>query len=199
MSSTRSFGGAHQSDSYAIGRAARKSSPELTVPIDARILYRSARLRLGRRAPDRLARIAGHPVFGVGRIPSSRHLRSRSGTGCPGATPENLYSSVTRLIEEELDGANGSLFRMDSTSSPARSRSPPVPIPSTELPATLRWRSKIVIKRVEARLPRAVMQQGILMEEASSAVLQIVTLRATDGKLLDEVGLGDFMRARYPG
>ena len=35
-------------------------------------------------------------------------------------------------------------------------------------------------------------QQGILVEEASSAVLQIITLRSTDGSL-DEVGLGDFM------
>ena len=48
------------------------------------------------------------------------------------------------------------------------------------------------IKRVEARLPRAVIQQGILIEEASSAVLQLITLRSTDGSL-DEVGLGDFM------
>src|SRR4029079_6185723 len=48
------------------------------------------------------------------------------------------------------------------------------------------------IKRVEARLPRAVMQQGILIEEASSAVLQIITLQSKDGSL-DEVGLGDFM------
>ena len=48
------------------------------------------------------------------------------------------------------------------------------------------------IKRVEARLPRAVIQQGILIEEASSAVLQIITLRSTDGSL-DEVGLGDFL------
>ena len=45
---------------------------------------------------------------------------------------------------------------------------------------------------VEARLPRAVIQQGILIEEASSAVLQIITLRSTDDSL-DEVGLGDFM------
>ncbi len=35
-------------------------------------------------------------------------------------------------------------------------------------------------------------QQGILIEEASSAVLQIITLSSTDGSL-DEVGLGDFM------
>ncbi len=48
------------------------------------------------------------------------------------------------------------------------------------------------IKRIEARLPRAVIQQGILVEEASAAVLQIVTLRSTDGSL-NEVGLGDFM------
>jgi len=48
------------------------------------------------------------------------------------------------------------------------------------------------IKRVEARLPRAVIQQGILIEEASSAVLQIITLRSTDGSL-DEVALGDFL------
>jgi hypothetical protein len=41
------------------------------------------------------------------------------------------------------------------------------------------------------RLPHAVIQQGILIEEASSAVLQIITLQSTDGKL-DEIGLGDF-------
>ena len=54
------------------------------------------------------------------------------------------------------------------------------------------------IKRVEARLPRAVIQQGILIEEASSAVLQIITLRSTDGSL-DEVGLGDFHGAQRAG
>ncbi len=48
------------------------------------------------------------------------------------------------------------------------------------------------IKRVEARLPRPVIQQGILIEEASSAILQIITLQSTDGSL-DEVALGDYM------
>ena len=54
------------------------------------------------------------------------------------------------------------------------------------------------LKRVEARLPRAVIQQGILVEEASSAVLQIITLRSTDGSL-DEVALGDFMVRNIEG
>ena len=30
-------------------------------------------------------------------------------TSYPGASPENLYNSVTRLIEEELNGANAKL------------------------------------------------------------------------------------------
>ena len=45
---------------------------------------------------------------------------------------------------------------------------------------------------MEARLPRPVIQQGILIEEASSAILQIITLQSTDGSL-DEVALGDYM------
>src|SRR6202007_2202909 len=47
-------------------------------------------------------------------------------------------------------------------------------------------------KRIEARLPPAVLQGGITVEEASSATLQIITLDSTDGSL-DEVGLGDFL------
>src|SRR6476469_8808008 len=54
------------------------------------------------------------------------------------------------------------------------------------------------IKRVEARLPRAVIQQGILIQEASSAVLQIITLRSTDGSL-SAVGLGDFLVRNVQG
>ena len=43
-------------------------------------------------------------------------------TSYPGASPENLYTSVTRLIEEELNGANGILsfesrFRTGSSAS----------------------------------------------------------------------------------
>jgi multidrug efflux pump len=112
-------------------------------------------------------------------------------TSYPGASPENLYNSVTRLIEEELNGANG-ILNFESTSDSLGQ----VEIIANFVPGTESSMASVEvqnrIKRVEARLPRAVMQQGILIEEASSAVLQIVTLRSTDGSL-DEVGLGDFM------
>src|SRR6187399_435164 len=112
-------------------------------------------------------------------------------TSYPGASPENLYNSVTRLIEEELNGANG-ILNFESTSDSLGQ----VEIIANFVPGTDTGTASVEvqnrIKRVEARLPRAVMQQGILIEEASSAVLQIITLQSKDGSL-DEVGLGDFL------
>jgi multidrug efflux pump len=109
----------------------------------------------------------------------------------PGASPETLYVSVTRLIEEELNGASG-ILSFESTSD----TSGQVQIIAFFLPGTDTNMNAVKvqnrIKRVEARLPRAVMQQGIIIEEASSAVLQIITLNSTDGKSND-IALTDYM------
>ena len=51
------------------------------------------------------------------------------------------------------------------------------------------------IKRIEPRLPEAVRQEGIQITEASSAILQFITLTSTVDSL-DEVGLGD-IATRY--
>ncbi|MGH6741339.1 MAG: multidrug efflux RND transporter permease subunit, partial [Bradyrhizobium sp.] len=96
-----------------------------------------------------------------------------------------------RLIEEELNGASG-ILNFESTSDSLGQ----VEITANFVPGTETSAASVEVqnrlKRIEARLPRAVIQQGILVEEASSAVLQIITLRSTDGSL-DEIGLGDFM------
>jgi multidrug efflux pump len=112
-------------------------------------------------------------------------------TAYPGASPENLYNSVTRLIEGELNGVNG-ILNFESTSDSLGQ----VEITANFVPGTDTESASVQvqnrIKRIEARLPREVIQEGILVEEASSAVLQIITLRSTDGSL-DKVGLGDFL------
>ncbi|MDQ8727165.1 multidrug efflux RND transporter permease subunit [Bradyrhizobium sp. LHD-71] len=112
-------------------------------------------------------------------------------TSYPGASPENLYNSVTRLIEEELNGAAGILNFESTSDSLGQVEIIANFVPGTD-PSLASVEVQNRIKRVEARLPRAVIQQGILIEEASSAVLQIITLSSTD-KSLDEIGLGDFM------
>jgi len=118
-------------------------------------------------------------------------------TSYPGASPENIYNSVTRIIEEELNGASG-ILNFESTSDSLGQ----VEIIANFVPGTNTESASVEVqnrlKRVEARLPRAVMQQGILVEEASSAVLQIITLRSTDGSM-DEIGLGDFMMRNIEG
>ena len=131
------------------------------------------------------------PFLAVAQYPIIAPPSVSISTSYPGATPENLYNSVTRLIEQELNGANG-ILNFESTSDSLGQ----VEITANFTPGTDTTTASVEvqnrIKRVEARLPRAVVQEGILIEEASSAVLQIITLRATDGTV-DEVGLGDFM------
>ena len=131
------------------------------------------------------------PLLAVAQYPIIAPPSIAIATSYPGASPENLYNSVTRLIEEELNGASG-ILNFESTSDSLGQ----VDIIANFVPGTDPSLASVEvqnrIKRVEARLPRAVIQQGILVEEASSAVLQIITLSSTDGSL-DEVGLGDFM------
>ncbi|MCC8956808.1 multidrug efflux RND transporter permease subunit [Bradyrhizobium sp. Pear77] len=131
------------------------------------------------------------PLLAVAQYPIIAPPSISISTSSPGASPENLYNSVTRLIEEELNGA-ANILNFESTSDSLGQ----VEIIANFKPGTDTSQASVEVqnrlKRVEARLPRAVIQQGILVEEASSAVLQIITLNSTDGSL-DEVGLGDFM------
>ena len=131
------------------------------------------------------------PLLAVAQYPIIAPPSISISTSYPGASPEELYNSVTRPIEEELNGASG-ILNFESTSDSLGQ----VEIIANFQPGTDTTTASVDvqnrIKRVEARLPPAVIQQGILVEEASSAVLQIITLRSTDGSL-DEVGLGDFM------
>ncbi|WP_316204505.1 multidrug efflux RND transporter permease subunit [Bradyrhizobium sp. SZCCHNS3051] len=131
------------------------------------------------------------PLLAVAQYPIIAPPSISISTSYPGASPENLYNSVTRLIEEELNGASG-ILNFESTSDSLGQ----VEITANFVPGTSTNDASVEVqnrlKRVEARLPRAVIQQGILVEEASAAVLQIITLQSTDGSL-DEVGLGDFM------
>src|ERR1700760_263086 len=131
------------------------------------------------------------PLLAVAQYPIIAPPSISVSTSYPGASTENLYTSVTRLIEEELNGASGILNFESASDSLGQVEIIANFVPGTD-PSMASVEVQNRIKRVEARLPRAVIQQGILIEEASSAVLQIITLNSTDGSM-DEVGLGDFL------
>ncbi|GAB6845465.1 multidrug efflux pump [Methylorubrum rhodinum] len=127
--------------------------------------------------------IAQYPVIAPPAIALS--------TAYPGASVENLYTGTTRLIEDELNGA-ANILSFESASDSFGV----VEITASFQPGTDPGYAGVEVqnrlKRVEARLPAEVRQQGILVEEASAATLNIITLVSTDGKT-DEVGLGDFL------
>ncbi|MGV3549239.1 multidrug efflux RND transporter permease subunit [Rhizobium sp.] len=111
-------------------------------------------------------------------------------TSYPGATPQNLYDSVTKLIEQEMNGAVGMLY-YDSVSDNQGSVTINITFQSGIDPQTATVDVQNRISRVESRLPPSVRQQGIRIEETSSAFLLFVGMISTEGRL-NAIDLGEF-------
>jgi multidrug efflux pump len=131
------------------------------------------------------------PLLPISQYPNVAPPQISINTSYPGASSEETYQSVTRLIENELNGIEGMQY-FSSTSSAAGS----VSISVTFTPGTDSGDASIDVqnrvRRVEARLPDAVRQQGIEVEEAGSGFLMILALTSTDGSM-DAVSLGDYL------
>ena len=119
--STRSPGSA-SAPTATIRRATRpdashvRTSTPLTDAIDAQLLHRPARSSRGSsRCSSASAALLAIPFLAVAQYPIIAPPSISISTSYPGASPENLYNSVTRLIEEELNGANG-ILNFESTS-----------------------------------------------------------------------------------
>ncbi|MCW0001201.1 multidrug efflux RND transporter permease subunit [Pararhizobium sp. YC-54] len=138
-----------------------------------------------------IAGIIALPLLPISQYPNVAPPQISVNTSYPGASSEETYQSVTRLIENELNGIEGMQY-FESTSSAAGR----VTIDVTFAPGTDSGDASIDVqnrvRRVEARLPDAVRQQGIEVEEAGSGFLMIIALTSTDGSM-DAVSLGDYL------
>jgi len=131
------------------------------------------------------------PMLPVAQYPNVAPPQISVYANYTGAAPEAIYQSVTRPIEEELNGIDGLLY-FESTSD----TSGMILITATFEPGTEPAQASVdvqnAVRRVEARLPRAVVQQGVQVEEAGAGFLMMVALISTDGQT-DVVGLGDYL------
>jgi multidrug efflux pump len=109
----------------------------------------------------------------------------------PGATAKTLDESVTSLIEQEMNGADG-LEYMESISDASGQATITITFQPGTNPDLAAVDVQNRLKRVEARLPQAVTQQGVQVSKARSNVLLFATLSSTDGRL-DPVALGDYL------
>ncbi|MGF7160929.1 multidrug efflux pump [Rhodoligotrophos appendicifer] len=131
------------------------------------------------------------PLMPISQYPSVAPPQISINTSYPGASPEDIYQSVTRLVEEELNGAAGLLY-YESTSDASGG----VEITATFEPGTSPIFAQVDVQnriaRVEPRLPQEVAQQGIRVEQAGAGFLMVVSLTSTDGSV-DAIGLGDYL------
>src|SRR5690606_18803229 len=144
-----------------------------------------------------LAGVLAIPQLPVSQYPHVAPPQITIYTTYPGAAPEDIYRSVTRPIEDELNSVDNLLY-FESTSD----SSGMVSITATFEPGTDSSQAAIdvqnAIRRVEARLPQVVAQQGVQIEESGSSFLMVVALISTDGRM-DVVELGDYINRNIVG
>lgn len=144
-----------------------------------------------------IAGVIALPFLPIAQYPKVAPPQLTISTTYPGASPQEIYQGVTRLIEDELNGVEHLMY-FESTSD----TSGQVSINATfEAGTNINQASVDVqnaIRRVEARLPSAVAAQGVTVEEAASGFLMFITLTSTDGTM-DEVGLGDYLNRNVLG
>lgn len=137
------------------------------------------------------------PLLPIAQYPNVAPPQISVQTNYPGASPEDMYQSVTRPIEEELNGVPGLIYFESTSDSSGRIQltvtfAPGTPVGEAQVEVQNR------IRRVEPRLPQSVTQQGLRVEQAGTGFLLVVTLRSPDGRL-DAVGLGDYMNRNIIG
>ena len=106
----------------------------------------------------------------------------------PGASATVLVDSVTSVIEEEFNGAKDLLYFDSSSSSNGIAEITVTFQPGTD-PDLAQVDVQNRLKRAEARLPQAVLQQGVQVEQASANFLMLYTL-SYKGESADTSGVG---------
>ena len=109
----------------------------------------------------------------------------------PGASAQTVDESVTSLIEQEMNGAEN-LQNIESQSQSDGEAQISVTFKVGTNPELAAVDVQNRLKRIEARLPQAVVQQGVTVTRSRSNVLLFVTLSSTNGQH-SPITLGDYM------
>ncbi|WP_341520103.1 efflux RND transporter permease subunit [Pseudomonas sp. G.S.17] len=137
-----------------------------------------------------LAGLLAIPKLPVAQYPSVAPPQIELTATYPGASAQTIDESVVSLIEQELNGVNHLLY-FSSSSSQGQATITVTFQPGTD-PELAKVDVQNRLKVVEPRLPRAVSQQGLQIEETSAGFLMIATLTSTDGRM-DEIALSDYL------
>lgn len=126
-----------------------------------------------------LAGLLALPSLPVAQFPNVAPPQIAIYATYPGASASILSDSVTSIIEEELNGAKGLLYYESSSNSNGIAELQVTFRPGTD-PNMAQVDVQNRLKNAEARLPQAVVQQGIQVEQASANFLLIYALSYKD-------------------
>ena len=144
-----------------------------------------------------LGGIIALPLLPIAQYPNVAPPTITVQTNYPGASPEDIYQSVTRPIEEELNGIAGLLYFESTSESNGRINLTVTFAPGTDIDnAQVEVQNRI--RRVESRLPQSVVQQGMRVEQSGTGFLMFVAVTSKDGAL-DVIGLGDYLARNVLG
>ncbi|MCQ8783713.1 efflux RND transporter permease subunit [Mangrovibrevibacter kandeliae] len=112
-------------------------------------------------------------------------------TTYPGADAETIENSVTKVIEQNLNGLDG-LDYISSTSSSTGQAQIQLTFKNGTNADTAQIQTQNKVQLITSRLPDAVQNQGITVTKSSAGILLVVGLVSTDGSL-SSYDLADFI------
>lgn len=122
----------------------------------------------------------------------------------PGASAEDVASSVASVIENELNGSPGLLYYESVSDSYGQTTIQATFEPGTD-PDMAQVDIQNRVANITSTLPAAVVQQGLKIEKSNSNFLLVVSISSTDGQL-DQTALADYIKrnvqnavSRVPG
>src|SRR5690606_32954755 len=138
-----------------------------------------------------LAGVLSIPGLPIAQYPSVAPPSVSVSATYPGASAQRVAETVASLLEEALNGATGLLYFDAQSNSYGRADITATFVPGTN-PDLAAVEVQNSIKRVESRLPQAVMQQGVEVEKASTNFLMLLAISSPDGSV-ERASLGDYI------
>ncbi|HET8597621.1 MAG TPA: efflux RND transporter permease subunit [Castellaniella sp.] len=138
-----------------------------------------------------LAGIMAIPNMAVSQYPEVAPPTVNISATYPGASASEVSTSVASVIENELNGAQGLLYYESVSDSYGQAQITVTFAPGTD-PDMAQVDVQNRLSNVTAKLPAAVVQQGLKVDQSNSGFLMVVTVSSKDGSM-DQTALADYI------
>ncbi|WP_221792994.1 efflux RND transporter permease subunit [Aquisediminimonas sediminicola] len=142
-----------------------------------------------------LAGLAGLMSMAVGRYPDIVPTTVNIRATYPGASAETVETSITQVLEQQLNGIDGLLYFSSSSTSDGQSQITATFVKGTD-PDTAQVQVQNKIQRAMSRLPTQVQRQGVTVNKSQTDFLVIVSIADKTGKST-QADISDYLVSNF--